>query len=104
MLDIIGRKRSLLRMCCDMYVGGGGGGGDLFYFIILKMASVFKLPDVNVYVCVWGRREGGRRNNVFTLLKRIYIYKFSHYTYHLILLPFSSTVSLSVFVFTCDWN
>ena len=34
------------------YVCLGGGGGDLFYFIIIKMASVFNLPDVNVYMCV----------------------------------------------------
>ena len=54
--------------------GGGGGGGrgeDFLNFIIIKMASVFKLPDVNVYVCVWGG-GGGRRNNVFTLLKRLF--------------------------------
>ena len=44
-------------MCCDMYVWRGGGG-DLFYFIIIKMASVFKLPDVNV-LCVWGAGGGG---------------------------------------------
>ena len=37
-------------MCCDIYVflGGGGGGGIYFIIIIIKMASVFKLPDVNV--------------------------------------------------------
>ena len=40
-----------------------GGGG--IYFIIIKMASVFKLPDVYVCVCVWGGGGGGRRNNVF---------------------------------------
>ena len=33
-----------------------GGGGEAIYFII-KMASVFKLPDVNVCVCGGG---GGR--------------------------------------------
>ena len=51
-------------MCCDIYVvvvvvvlGG-------IYFkkiiIIIKMASVFKLPDVNVNVsvCVWWGRGG----------------------------------------------
>ena len=36
-----------------MFAEEGGG----IYFIIIKMASVFKLPDVNVYVCVCG--EGG---------------------------------------------
>ena len=56
MFDIVGRKRSLLRMCCDIYVWGGRGE---IYFIIIKMASVFKLPDVNVYVCVWGGGGGG---------------------------------------------
>ena len=40
-------------MCCDMYICWGGGG----IFIIIKMASVFKLPDVNVYVCVGGGGE-----------------------------------------------
>ena len=35
----------------------------------------------------------------------IYIYIFVfQYTYDFILLPFSSTVSLSVHVFSCDWN
>ena len=67
----------------------------------------------NVYVCGgwwwWGGGGGGgvRRNNVFTLLKWQFIYLFIfllHYTYGLILLPFSSTVSLSVRVFSCDWN
>ena len=67
MFDIVGRKWSLLCMCCDMYVWGGGGGG--IYFIIIKMASVFKLPDVNVYVCVWG--VGVRRNNVFIKSQRV---------------------------------
>ena len=44
-----------------MYVWRGeGGGGDLFYFIIIKMASVFKLPDVNVYVCVCGGGGGAK--------------------------------------------
>ena len=40
-------------MIC-IYVGGGGG-----IFIIIKMASVFKLPDVNVCVCVGGGGGGG---------------------------------------------
>ena len=44
-------------MCCDIYVWRGGGGGGIYFIIIIKMASVFKLPDVNVYVCVCG--EGG---------------------------------------------
>ena len=56
-------------MITDIYVGGGG----IYYFIIImKMASVFKLPDVNVYVCVCVG-EGGGRNNGFILLKRLYI-------------------------------
>ena len=45
-------------MCCGMYVWRGGGG-DLFYFIIIKMASVFNLPDVNVYMCVCVCGGGG---------------------------------------------
>ena len=45
--------------CAVIYMFGGGGGG--IYFIIIKMASVFKLSDVNVYVCVcvWGGGGGG---------------------------------------------
>ena len=39
-------------MCCDIYVWGGGGG--IYFIIIIKMASVFKLPDVNVCVCGGG--------------------------------------------------
>ena len=55
--------------------GGGGGGGGIYFILIIKMASVFKLPDVNVCVGGGGGAGGGgvRRNNVFTLLKRIYI-------------------------------
>ena len=88
-------------MCSE---GGGGGRRKYIYFyLFIKMASVFKLPDVNVYVCVWGG-GGGERNNVFTLLKRLFKKKNAHYTYDLILLPFSSTVSLSVHDFSCDWN
>ena len=72
------------------------------------MASVFKLPDDNVYVCVCVCGVGGggeRRNNVFTLLKRLLFFNiYFHYTYDFILLPFSSIVSLSVHVFLCDWN
>ena len=41
-------------MYCD-YIGGGGGGG--IFFIIIKMAIVFKLPDVNM--CVWRGGGGG---------------------------------------------
>ena len=42
-----------------MFGEGGGGGGGIYFIIIIKMASVFKLPDVNVYVCVWGGGGGG---------------------------------------------
>ena len=91
--------------CAVIYMfGGGGGGGIYFIIIIIKMASVFKLPDINVYVCVWGGGAGGDQNNIFTLLKRLFIYFLIHYTFDFILLPFSSTVSLSVHVFSCDWN
>ena len=72
------------------------------------MASVFKLPDVNVYVCVSVcvcGGGGGGRNNVFTLLKRLlFLNIFFHYTYDFMLLPLSFTVSLSVHVFSCNWN
>ena len=40
----------MLRMRCDIY---DWRGGRLIYFMI-KMASVFKLPYVNVCVCVGG--------------------------------------------------
>ena len=36
-----------------------GRGEEINFIIIIKMASVFKLPDVNVYVCVCGG-GGGR--------------------------------------------
>ena len=60
-------------------------------------------------MCVCGGGGGGGGNKVFTLLKRLFVYIFFsffllHYTYDFILLPFSSTVSLSVHVFSCDWN
>ena len=45
-------------MCCDIYVWRGGGRG-IYFIIVIKMASVFKLPDVNVYVCVSGGWGGG---------------------------------------------
>ena len=52
-----------------MYVWRGGGG--IYFIIMIKMASVFKLPDVNLYVC---------------LLKQLYIlFIFLHYTYDFIL-------------------
>ena len=35
------------------------GRGEEIYFIIIKMASVFKLPDVNVCVCGGGGGGGG---------------------------------------------
>ena len=40
-------------MCCDIYVWRGWGE-EIFIIIIIKMASVFKLPDVNVCVCGGG--------------------------------------------------
>ena len=47
-------------MCCDIYVWRGGREEIYFKFIIIiKMASVFKLPDVNVNVCVWRVGGGG---------------------------------------------
>ena len=46
-------------MCCDIYVWGGGG--IYFIIIIIKMASVFKLPDINVYVCVCVGGGGGTK-------------------------------------------
>ena len=53
-------------MCCDYMFGEEG---EEIYFIIIKMASVFKLPDVNVYVCVCvGGGGGGEvRRNIFSL-------------------------------------
>ena len=83
--------------CAVTCMFGEEGGGGIYFIIIIKMASVFKLPDVNVYVCVCvcvcgggGGGGGLRRNNVFTLLKRLFIYIFLlllHYTYDFILLP-----------------
>ena len=52
---------------------------------------------------MWGGGEAKQR--IYFLKTAIYIYKKNlHYTYDFILLPFSSTVSLSVHVFSCDWN
>ena len=49
-------------MRCDIYVWRGGGG-NLFHCMI-KMASVFDLPYVNVCVCVCvGGGGGGRGDN-----------------------------------------
>ena len=58
MFDIVGIE--VCYACVVIYMfGGGGWGEDIFIIIIIiKMASVFKLPDVNVYVCVWGGGGG----------------------------------------------
>ena len=56
MFDIVG-----IEVCyaCAVIILGGGGGEEI-YFIIIKMAIVFKLPDVNMCVCVCGGGGGGR--------------------------------------------
>ena len=40
--------------CAVIYLFGGAGGETYF---IIKMASVFKLPDVNVCVCGGGETK-----------------------------------------------
>ena len=52
MFDIVG-----IEVCCEcaviyilLFFLWGGGGEEINF--IIKMASVFKLPDINVYVCV----------------------------------------------------
>ena len=51
MSDILELKCVCMR--CDIYVWRGGG----LIFCVIKIASVFKLPYVNV--CVWGGGGGG---------------------------------------------
>ena len=78
------------------------------------MASVFKLPDVNVYVWGWGVGGGGggggeAKQRIYFIKTAIFLFFYFFlsiidYIYDFILLPFSSTVSLSVLVFSCDWN
>ena len=96
--------------CAVIYMFGVGVGG--FILLLLLKWLVFLSCLMLMCVCVGGGGGGGRQNNVFTLLKRLllffllfsFFFSFFHYTYDLIFLPFSSTVSLSVHVFSCDWN
>ena len=63
MSDIFGTE--VYYACAVIYIyfwRGVGGGGEAIYFII-KMASFFKLPDVNV--CV----GGGGDEIIYFLLK-----------------------------------
>ena len=54
-------------------------------------------------VCVCGGGGGGGGEITYFIKTAIlYIFFLLHYTYDFILLPFSSSVSLSVHVFSCD--